>query len=101
MLEPLQPTPERIAAARRAANRLWTFGPEGTAEITTNSVLAEMVGAGLIKPHFVSAAAQLRGFDDHYRLTPGGEQWLDWAEQQGTDPSPNSEEPREGCDSGS
>lgn len=81
----LEVTPERLDAARRAAGRGWTFGPEGAVAIITDPALTEMVSAGLIKPHFVSAAAQVRGVDDHYRLTVGGERWLDWAEQQQAD----------------
>lgn len=72
----LEPTPERIAAAKAASGRDWTFGPEGTAEIDRNPILAEMVAAGLISPRFVSPTAQISGADDHYRLTPAGEAWL-------------------------
>jgi hypothetical protein len=69
-------TTEHIAAARRAAGREWTFGPEGAVEIERNPILGEMVGAGLIKPHYVSPHRQLAGQDDYYRLTEAGEEWL-------------------------
>lgn len=72
----LQPTPERIAAARRAAGREWTFGPEGTVELTTNPVLASLHLSGLIAPQFVSSLAQLNGGSDYYRLTDAGRKWL-------------------------
>ena len=72
----LEATPERIAAARRARGRDWTFGPEGTVLVTSDPVLGEMVAAGLIKPYFVSPEQQIGGQDDYYRLTDAGEQWL-------------------------
>jgi DNA-binding PadR family transcriptional regulator len=72
----LEATSERIAAAQRARGRDWTFGPEGTVAIATDPVLGEMVGAGLIAPHFVSPDQQINGQDDYYRLTEGGEKWL-------------------------
>ena len=75
----LDHTPERLAAARRASGRDWTFGPEGAVAITTDPVLAEMVTAGLIKPHFVGPQQQIAGQDDYYRLTDAGQAWLDAA----------------------
>ena len=80
----LEPTPERIAAARRASGRDWTFGPEGTVEIDHNGVLRVMAGAGLITPHFVTPTAQINGQDDYYRLTEAGREWLSRAEQEPT-----------------
>lgn len=79
-----EPTPERIAAAKRAAGRDWTFGPEGTVEIDHNGVLRVMVAAGLITPHFVTPSAQIRGQDDYYRLTEAGQQWLASADNEET-----------------
>jgi hypothetical protein len=70
------PTPERLDVARRAALRTWTFGPEGPIEIDHNGALRVMVGAGLIKPHFVSPQQQLAGREDYFRLTEAGERWL-------------------------
>lgn len=64
------------AAMRRIARREWTFGPEGPAELATNPPLAQLHAAGYIRPHFVSAAQQIAGRDDHYVLTAAGEQWL-------------------------
>ncbi len=78
----LEPTPERVAAAKRCLDRGWTFGPEGTALVATDPVLGEMVGAGLIRPRFVGANQQINGQDDYYRLTEAGEQWLARAEQE-------------------
>ena len=72
----LDPTPRRVAAARRASGRDWTFGPEGTIEVSTHPILEEMVGAGLIKPHYVTPEQQIAGQDDCYRLTEAGERWL-------------------------
>lgn len=82
MTMPLEPTPERIAAAKRASGRDWTFGPEGTVAIITNPVLADMVDAGLIQPRFVSPQAQIGGQDDYYRLTEAGRAWLDNTEER-------------------
>ena len=78
----LEPTPERIAAARRASGRDWTFGPEGTVLVAADPVLGEMVAVGLIAPQFVSPQQQLAGRSDYYRLTEAGEQWLARAEQE-------------------
>jgi hypothetical protein len=75
------PTPERLDAARRASGRSWTFGPEGAVAILSSPVLADMVGAGLIGPHYVSPQRQIAGQDDYYRLTEAGEKWL--AENEG------------------
>ena len=72
----LDATPERVACARRAETGAWTFGPEGAVEITTNSVLADMVTNGLVEPRFVSAHQQVAGREDYYRLTEAGEKWL-------------------------
>lgn len=84
----LEPTPERLAAARAASDRDWTFGAEGTVEIDRNPTLAEMVAAGLILPRFVSPTAQINGAEDHYRLTPSGEKWLAQHTQEATDVRP-------------
>lgn len=72
----LEATSERIAVARRATGRGWTFGPEGAGEIMRDEALGDMVVAGLIAPYFVTATQQINGQDDHYRLTTRGEQWL-------------------------
>lgn len=72
----LEATPERIAVAKRAQTREWAFGPEGAGEIMRDAALGDMVAAGLIAPHFVSATQQINGRSDHYRLTEAGEQWL-------------------------
>lgn len=72
----LPSTPPRVEAARRAQSGTWTFGPEGTVELRTNVVLAEMVAAGLIAAFFVSAEQQIAGRDDYYRLTDAGDRWL-------------------------
>jgi hypothetical protein len=73
-------TDARIAVARRAIGRDWTFGPEGTELITADPILGEMVGAGLIAPQFVSPTQQINGQDDYYRLTDAGREWLAAAE---------------------
>lgn len=78
----LEPTPERVAAARKANGRGWTFGPEGAVLVSLDPVLGEMVAAGLIGLKFVTPQAQLDGQDDHYRLTASGEEWLARAEQE-------------------
>lgn len=65
-----------LAAARRAAGREWTFGPEGPLELGTHPFLGDMVMAGLIKPHYVTPEQQIAGQDDYYRLTEAGEWWL-------------------------
>ncbi|GAA0494003.1 hypothetical protein Ade02nite_20830 [Paractinoplanes deccanensis] len=72
----LEATPERVAYARRAQDRQWTFGPENAGEIMTDDVLGEMVVEGLIAPHFVTPTQQINGQDDYYRLTEAGERWL-------------------------
>ncbi|GIM88781.1 hypothetical protein [Paractinoplanes toevensis] len=72
----LEPTPERIAYARKAQSRTWTFGPEGAGEILADDVLGGMVVNGLIAPHFVTPTQQIAGQDDYYRLTEAGEKWL-------------------------
>lgn len=72
----LEATPERIAYARRAQRREWTFGPEGAGEITTDETLGEMVVEGLIVPHFITPTQQINGGSDYYRLTEAGERWL-------------------------
>lgn len=78
----LEPTPERIAVARRAQGRDWTFGPEGAGEIMRDEALGDMVVAGLVSPHFITATQQINGGSDHYRLTDRGEQWLAEHEEQ-------------------
>jgi hypothetical protein len=78
----LEPTPERVAAAKRASGRDWTFGAEGAVEVDHNGVLRVMVAAGLIVPHFVTPTAQINGQDDYYRLTEAGIDWLARAEQE-------------------
>ncbi|MEU4558421.1 hypothetical protein AB0F72_08525 [Actinoplanes sp. NPDC023936] len=70
------PTPERLDVAHRASGRNWTFGPIGPVEIDHNGALRVMVGAGLIKPHYVTPEQQLAGQNDYYRLTEAGERWL-------------------------
>jgi hypothetical protein len=72
----LEPTEARVQVALRAESRMWTFGPKGPVEIETDPVLAEMVGAGLITPHYVSSRQQAEGRDDLYVLTEAGRLWL-------------------------
>lgn len=78
----LEPTPERIAAGKRAQSREWTFGPEGAGEILRNPVLGDMVTAGLIEPRFITPTQQLAGRSDYLGLTVRGEEWLARAEQE-------------------
>lgn len=84
----LDPTPERITAAKRAQSREWTFGPEGAGEIMTNETLGEMVVAGLIEPRFATAHQQISGKSDYLGLTARGEEWLARADQDATDDRP-------------
>lgn len=77
----LQPTPERIAAAKRAQSREWTIGPEGAGEIMRDDVVGHMVVAGLIEPRFVTPTQQIAGRSDYLVLTVRGEEWLARAEQ--------------------
>ena len=77
----LEATADRILTAQRAQSGTWTFGPEGTIEMGTNPVLAEMNAAGLIIPRFVSAHQQVSGLSDYYGLTETGERWLVAAKQ--------------------
>lgn len=72
----LEATPERIATAKRARGRDWTFGPEGAVLVTDDPILGEMVSAVLIAARFVSPEQQINGQDDYYRLTEAGEKWL-------------------------
>jgi len=72
----LEPTPERIAAARRAQSKQWSFGPKAAGEILRDPVLGEMVAHGLIAPRFVTPAQQVAGRCDFLGLTLRGEQWL-------------------------
>jgi hypothetical protein len=72
----LEATEERIAAAKRAQTRDWTFGPEGPTELSQHPVLGEMVMLGLIEPHYVTADQWVSGLNDHFLLTELGEQWL-------------------------
>lgn len=78
----LEPTLERIAAAKRAQAREWTFGPEGAGEILRDETLGEMVVAGLIEPRFVTPTQQIAGRSDYLGLTARGEEWLARAEQE-------------------
>lgn len=82
MVNELEPTTDRITAAKRASGREWTFGPEGAVEVDTDPALADMVTSGLITPHFVSPQAQIGGQDDYYRLTEVGREWLAAAERE-------------------
>lgn len=80
----LEPTGERIAAAKRAQSREWTFGPEGAGEILRDDTLGEMVAAGLIEARFVTPTQQINGRSDYLGLTVRGEEWLARAEQEST-----------------
>lgn len=93
MRNQLEPTPDRIAAAKQAQSKEWAFGPEGAGEIMTNETLGEMVVAGLIEPRFVTAEQQMAGRSDYLWLTPNGEAWLARAEQDSmvTRPNPATE----------
>lgn len=71
----LEPTPDLIATARRAATGTWTFDHRGPVEITTDPNLAQLVAAGYVKPHYISAGQQIAGRDDYYRLTDEGMAW--------------------------
>jgi hypothetical protein len=77
----LEPTEARVQVALRAESRMWAFGPEGPIEIETDPVLAEMVGAGLITPHYVAASRHVDR-DDYFTLTEAGRAWL--ADFEGT-----------------
>lgn len=72
----LEPTPARVAAAKRAQSKEWTFGPEGAGEILRDETLGEMVAAGLIEPRFVTPTQQINGRSDYLGLTVCGEEWL-------------------------
>lgn len=72
----LDPTPEHLDIARRAATRTWTVGPEGAIEIDTNPHLAQMVTAGLVQLVFTHAHKQVAGYEDYWGLTPDGRAWL-------------------------
>jgi hypothetical protein len=78
----LEPTLERIAAAKRAQSKAWSFGPEAAGEILTDETLGEMVVVGLIAPRFVSPTQQIAGRNDYLALTLAGEEWLARAEQE-------------------
>lgn len=70
----LTPTPELIAAARRAASGQWTVGSEGIlAEKRANPHLGEMAKAGLVE---LCAAPVRLPVDDRWALTDAGRQWL-------------------------
>lgn len=72
----LEPTPDLLAAARRAAGTGWIVGPRGSAEACTDPALALLVQAGYVRIHYVSAADQMRGRDDYWSLTTDGRAWL-------------------------
>jgi hypothetical protein len=78
----LEPTAERVAAAKRAQSREWTFGAEGAGEILRDDVLGDMVVAGLIEPRFVTPEQQIAGRSDYLGLTARGDEWLARAEQE-------------------
>lgn len=62
-----------VATARRIAGGQWTVGPEGAAEVETNTDLAELVQRGYAVLYF-TPAYQLR--DDYWTLTDAGREWL-------------------------
>lgn len=72
----MQTTTAHLDAALRAADGTWTIGPEGTAAIVTDPVLADMIAAGLIATHFTTPEQQIAGRTDTYRLTEAGRAWL-------------------------
>lgn len=80
----LNPTPELIAAARKADGRDWTFDHNGPIELETNHILAVLVHVGYIRPHFVTPDAQIAGQDDYWALTDTGRAWLAEHDQEHT-----------------
>ncbi|GAA2911300.1 hypothetical protein Acy02nite_89960 [Actinoplanes cyaneus] len=72
----MQTTTAHLDAALRAAGGTWTIGPEGTAAIATDPVLADMIAAGLIATHFTTPEQQIAGRTDTYQLTEAGRAWL-------------------------
>lgn len=71
----LEPTPERLAAARRCAERNILVGPEGASPYyDANPELLTLCSYGLAVLHFTPAHQRT---DDYFTLTDAGRAWLD------------------------
>ncbi|MGK5682422.1 hypothetical protein [Actinoplanes sp. URMC 104] len=73
----LEPTPERIAAARRAASREWTVEHDENAYATCGPAMTDLINAGLALLYMPPTRLRL----DYWTLTPRGFEWLARAER--------------------
>lgn len=72
----LEPTPERIAVAKRVATREWTVGHDEAAFSGIETAHRELIDAGMVVLHLPPTRLRL----DYWTLTPRGHEWLARAE---------------------